>query len=51
LSNGTQEISDTLYWKTDMAFGILNAPSVDGMILKCEVSGSFEVCLQRCNAN
>jgi hypothetical protein len=37
LSTGTAAIRDTLYWKTDMAFGILNAPSVDGMILKCEI--------------
>jgi hypothetical protein len=50
LSTGNQEIRDTLYWKTDMAFGILNAPSVDGMILKCEISGSCEDCLWRCNA-
>ena len=40
LSTGTQVITDTLYWKTDMEFGILNAPSIDGMILKCEISGS-----------
>jgi hypothetical protein len=40
LSTGNQEIRLALYWKTDMAFGILNAPSVVGMILKCEISGS-----------
>jgi hypothetical protein len=40
LSIGNQELRDTLYWKTDMPFEILNAHSVDGMILKCEISGS-----------
>jgi len=33
LSTGNQELRDTLYRKTDMPFGILNTPSVDGMIL------------------
>jgi hypothetical protein len=51
LSTGNQVTTDTLYWKLKMAFGILNAPSVDGITLKCEISGSFEDCLQRCNAN
>jgi hypothetical protein len=38
LSTGTGEIRDTLYWQPDIAFGILNAPSVDGTSISISIS-------------